>query len=66
MGENPDDPTQPKQIRLCRTFARALYGADLDGPTTAFDSCGLWVPGSYLDHKTFAFGDGSTTVVIPS
>ena len=45
IGENPEDPTKAPQIRLCKTFARALYGADLEGPTTAFDSCGLWVSG---------------------
>ena len=66
MGPNPDDPTKPHQIRLCKTFARALYGADLDGPTTAFDACGLWVSGTYLDNDTYAWGNGDLTVVIPS
>ena len=61
-----DETKDPKEIRLCKTFAKNLYGAELDGPTFLFDKCGLLVSGDYSDAATHAFGDGSTTVVIPS
>ena len=57
MGPNPDDDTLPNQIRICKTFARNLYGKeDLEGPTDKFDNCGLILTDD----------DGNLQVVIPS
>ena len=66
MGENPVDPTAPKQIRLCRTFARKIYGGDLDVATKIFDPCGIYLSAADEDRGYFAWGNGETTVAIPS
>ena len=60
-----------KEIRLCRAFAKKIYGAetneDLDKPTERFDTCGLYVPGAEADRKILSFDDGDgNVVVIPS
>ena len=61
-----DETKDPKEIRLCKTFAKNVYGAELDGPTTQFDECGLRLPGDYRSVETLAFGDENTAIVIPS
>ncbi len=33
--------TQPKTIRICRSFAESLWGGDLNEPTKVFDQCGF-------------------------
>ena len=45
-----------KTIRMCESFAKKLYGDNLNKPTTMFDSCGLIMTNS----------DDVSYVVIPS
>ena len=33
---------------LCKSYAEWLWGADLDKPTTAFDTCGFNVSGEIV------------------
>ena len=44
MTKDPEDDSKGT-IRLCKTFARNLYGnEDLEAPTEKYDSCGLIIP----------------------
>ena len=49
-------------IRICRSFANAFWGGDLNSPTTIFDQCGFKVETKELTESKF----GNYTYLIPS
>ena len=49
-------------IKICRSFAEAFWGGDLNSPTTIFDQCGFKVETKLLTKSKF----GNLTYLIPS
>ena len=50
------------QVRICKSFASKIWKADLNGPSTRFDGCGLLADdNNFSDYDANGFG-----YIIPS